>query len=320
VHVLVTGANGFVGRALAARLASQGRLDGRPIERLSLIDVHFEGAQPPQAFERRWAADLADPACLDAAFAGPPLDVVVHLASIPGGTAEEHYAVARKVNLDATLALLERCKAQSEASGRVPRFVFASSIAVFGAISAPVSEDSPPRPQMTYGAHKLIGEILVQDFSRRAWIHGISLRLPGILARPPARTGQLSAFLSDILHEVAAGHRFTCPMRSGATTWASSLPNTVDNLLHAATLPLEGLTTRRTFTMPTWHFSMSQLVAAIGRVHRVRAEALVSFEPDERIESLFGRLPPLDTRAAEAAGFVRDADLSTLVRRALAVP
>ena len=62
-----------------------------------------------------------------------------------------------------------------------------------------------PRPAMTYGAQKLVGEVLVDDFSRRGWIDGHSLRLPGVLGRPPARTGQLSAFLSDIIRELAAG-------------------------------------------------------------------------------------------------------------------
>jgi hypothetical protein len=44
----------------------------------------------------------------------------------------------------------------------------------------------------------------------------------------------------------------------------------------------------------------------------------VSYVPQERIESLFGRYPPLATAAADAAGFHRDDDLRTLVRQAVA--
>ncbi len=127
-----------------------------------------------------------------------PVDVVFHLASLPGGAAEANPTLARRVNVDATWGLLDQCKAQVDAGGAPPVFVFASSTAVFGAMPHPVHDDTLPRPLMSYGAHKLIGELLVDDHSRRGWVDGRSLRLPGVLARPPAPTGQLSAFLSDV--------------------------------------------------------------------------------------------------------------------------
>lgn len=317
MHVLVTGADGFVGRALAQRLAREGTLGGRPLHRLSLADLDFGPAPRQEGVVHRLRGDLSDAAWLEDALGGIAVDAVFHLASIPGGTAEMDYERARRVNLDATLSLLERGKAQGESGDGCPRFVFASSIAVFGTLPAQVTETTPPRPQMTYGAQKLIGEVLVEDFSRRAWVDGVSLRIPGVLARPPARTGQLSAFLSDILRELAAGRPFTCPMAGTATTWASSLASVVDNLLHAATVHPSAFAATRTHTLPTTRFSMAELVDAIGEVHGVDARALVRYAPDERIERLFGCFPPIETPCAEQAGFQRDADLRALVRRAL---
>jgi nucleoside-diphosphate-sugar epimerase len=244
---------------------------------------------------------------------------VFHLASIPGGTAETQYGLARRVNLDATVALLERGRAQvEEGGGAPPLFVFASSIAVFGQMPGLVTDDTLPRPAMTYGAQKLVGEVLVDDFSRRGWVDGRSVRLPGVLARPPARTGQLSAFLSDIIRELAAGRPFVCPTSPQATTWASSLPNVIDNLIHAARIDPAASGGRRTYILPTSRFSMAELVAAIRDVYGTDVQRLVRFEPDARIEERFGRFPPLDARAAEAAGFRADEDLRQLVRRALA--
>lgn len=317
MHVLVTGANGFVGRALCRRLVAEGSLHGRRIERLSALDLDFGGAPPDQGVLQRHAGDLTDPGWLDAVLAGRPVDVVFHLASIPGGSAETHYALARRVNLDATTDLLERGQRQVAAGGPAPVFVFASSIAVFGAMPPLVTDETLPRPTMTYGAQKLIGEILVQDFSRRGWVDGRSLRIPGVLARPPARTGQLSAFLSDIIRELAAGRPFTCPMSAEATTWASSLPNVLDNLMHAAAPALSGLDERRTFTLPTWRFSMQEIVAAIGDACGRDVGGLVAYEPDARIQALFGSFGGLRTDAAERAGFVRDACLPVLVRASL---
>ncbi len=320
MHVLITGAAGFVGAALAARLQRDGHLGAQAITRLSLADLSFGDAPPQEGIVHRLSGDLADTAWIDRALGDEPLGAVFHLASIPGGMAEANYALARRVNLDATLALLERGRAQVEAGGAAPVFVFASSIAVFGPMPARVDDSTPTRPVMTYGAQKLIGEVLVDDFSRRGWVDGRSLRLPGVLARPPAPTGQLSAFLSDMLREPAAGRPFVCPMAREATTWASSLPNIVDNLVHGARVDAGGLGRRRSITLPTLHFSMAALVDAMAAVHGEGVRALVSHAPQERIEALFGRFPPLETPRACAAGFRGDRDLEALVRCALAPP
>lgn len=319
MHALITGANGFVGRALAARLARDGHLGRRTLTRLSLVDLAFPDQPAQEGIVHRHAGDLADSAALDAALGGAAPDAVFHLASIPGGTAEADYALARRVNLDATLGLLERGQAQVQAGGAAPRFVFASSIAVFGAMpqAVTVTDDTLPRPVMTYGVQKLVGELLVDDFSRRGWVDGCSVRLPGVLARPPARTGQLSAFLSDIIRELAAGRPFVCPTAPGATTWASSLPNVVDNLVHAALIDVAANGGRRTWTLPTSRFSMAELVAVIAEVYGTDAQKLVRFEPDAAIEARFGRFPDLEARAGDAAGFRADKSLHELVRRAL---
>ena len=315
MRILVTGADGFVGRALARRLLEAGMLRGRTIERLRLLDLRLDAAADARV--EALPGDIGDGALLDRAFADG-VDVVFHLASIPGGMAEQQYALARRVNLDATQALLERCKAQAEAGATAPVFVFASSIAVFGALRGPVGDDTPKQPVLSYGMHKLVGELLVADFSRRGWVDGRSLRLPGVLARPPARTGQLSAFLSDLLREPAAGRPFTCPTSPGATTWASSLPCVVEQLLHGAQVDAGALPAGRALTLPTQRASMAELVDAVGRVYGTPAAELVRYAPDERIEALFGRFPTLLTGAAEEAGFRSDASVDDLVRLALA--
>ena len=106
-------------------------------------------------------------------------------------------------------------------------------------------------------------------------------------------------------------------MSAEATTWASSLPNVVSNLVHAAAPSLPGLQTRRTFTLPTSRFSMGELVTAIGRVRGADVHPLVTYRPEPRIEALFGSFGELRTDAAQAAGFERDTSLVALVRLAL---
>ncbi|MFK4751578.1 MULTISPECIES: NAD-dependent epimerase/dehydratase family protein [Oceanospirillaceae] len=318
MHIVITGANGFVGKALAQRLCGMGTLGSRTITRLTLLDLSFDNVLSGDVAVSQRSGSIADQDWLVSQFpASDTMDVVFHLASIPGGMAETHYELSRAVNLDATQTLLELGQTQQQAGGPAPIFVFASSIAIFGTMDGPVSDDTPARPLMTYGAQKRIGEILLEDFSRRGWVDGRSLRLPGVLARPPANTGQLSAFMSDIIRELAAGRPFVCPTAAAATIWASSLTNVIDNLIHGAVVPAQQLAGQRTFTLPTQVCTMEALAQAVGRVYQVPAMELVQFSPNKRIETLFGRFPPLLSGHADTAGFKADANLDALVRDAL---
>jgi nucleoside-diphosphate-sugar epimerase len=318
MNLLITGANGFIGRALTSRLLSSvvPLPEGLgPGGRLTLMDLRFEGPEMPRV--RRLSGSIADSALLARAF-DTPVDVVFHLASVPGGSAELNYELGRQVNLDATIKLLEAARAQATGGAKPPVFVFASSIAVLGApLPGQVNDATPPRPQLTYGAQKLVGEILVGDFSRRGWVDGRSIRLPGIIARPPQRSGLMSAFLSDLIRELAAGRSYACPISADSTTWLMSVHCIVDNLLHAAVLPAAACSDTRVWTLPALRTSMAELVAAVAEVYGRDALERVSYTANPALEANFGSYPPLSTPAAEAAGFRHDGDLPTLVRRAL---
>ena len=318
MNLLITGANGFIGRALTSRLLSSAvpLPEGLgAVGRLTLMDLGFEGPEMPRV--RRLSGSIADPALLARAF-DTPVDVVFHLASVPGGSAELNYELGRQVNLDATIKLLEAARAQATGGAKPPVFVFASSIAVLGApLPAEVNDATPPQPQLTYGAQKLIGEILLGDFSRRGWADGRSIRLPGIIARPPQRSGLLSAFMSDLIRELAAGRSYVCPISAGSTTWLMSVHCIVDNLLHAAALSTAACSDTRVWTLPALRTSMAELVEAVAEVHGHDALERVSYTSNPALEANFGSYPPLLTPAADAVGFRHDGDLPTLVRRAL---
>ena len=319
MNLLITGANGFIGRALVARLLgdAQGLAPVLRPSHLTLLDLAVE--RPETAAVRPIVGSLDDPKVLAQAF-DRPVDVIFHLASIPGGMAEQQYELGRRINLDASVALLEHVAAQTKSLGRPATFVFASSIAVLGSpLPDPVHDATPPRPQLSYGAQKLIGEILVDDFSRRRWVEGRSVRLPGIVARPPQRTGQLSAFMSDIIRELAAGRPFACPVSADSTMWLMSAQCVVENLLHAAVLTPQQCAHTRVWTLPALHCSMTALVDAIASLYGSEVRARVSYQSNPALEANFGRYPPLSTPAAESVGFRNDGDLQTLVRRALAL-
>ena len=162
MRIVITGAGGFVGRSLVQKLAGR--------HEIVAVDTHPVGIGAIEEV----IGDLGDPSVLARAFARP-CNAVIHLATVPGGAAERNPAEAKRVNIDATMALIDA----AAASGGRPRFVFASSIAVFGDPLPPHVDDSTPlAPQMVYGAHKAMMETWISTQSRRGAIDGISLRLP----------------------------------------------------------------------------------------------------------------------------------------------
>lgn len=300
--VVVTGAGGFVGRELVGRLLDAGH-------RVVATDT-APGAIPPGA--RAVAGDLADPAIRRDALADG-CEALIHLATVPGAAAEADPEASRRINVDAMYDLL----LAATAAGRRPRIVYASSIAVFGdPLPARVDDSTPLSPKMIYGGHKAMMEHAVAMFSNRGLIDGVTIRLPGVLARPKGPSGMKSAFMSDLFHALKAGAPFTCPVSPGATIWAQSVRRCAENFVHALALDSALLPPTRAVTLPALRVRMGDLAAEIARQCGVAA-SLVAYAPDAALETGFGAQPPLETPAAEAAGFAHDGDLARLVASAL---
>lgn len=308
MHILVTGAGGFIGRHLVARLLDES--SPFSVDKLTAMDLNLD-LLPDHPRVHRITGSFADAALLDKALA-TPADLVFHLASVPSGLAESNYELGVEANVFGTLALLNKLRDQ----GNCPAVVFASSIAVYGkpAVSE-VTDETLPTPNLSYGAQKVIGETLVADHARRQWIKGCSVRLPGIVARPPEPNGAVSIFFSDLIRCLAHGEPFTCPVSAQARSWLMSVGCVVDNLVHAAGLEQDNC---RTWTLPALHISIADLVAAIGGAFPDHdAQNLITYAPDPWVEENFGSYPPLRCPQAEAAGFHHDGAIETLVTEAL---
>ncbi len=313
LHVVVTGAAGFVGQVLVRRLLREG-LAGQTVGRLSVMDIAFD-APHPDTRVAQIAGSIADAGVRAQAYAAPA-DAVFHLASVPGGAAEKNYDLGRSINLDATLGLLEDLRGQA----KPPRFVFASTVAVYGEkLPAVVDESTLPAPALSYGAHKLAGEYLVADATRKGWVQGCSLRLPGVVARPGSGVGLMSAFMSQLFWKLQAGRAIMVPVSPEGIAWWISAETCVTNLLHAATLNPSDLNAQRAYQMPALHLTMAQVVDALANRFGADRQGLVTYAPEPLIERLFARYPPLRTPAAEGLGFRHDGDVNQLVERALAV-
>jgi nucleoside-diphosphate-sugar epimerase len=312
MRVMITGANGFVGRALVKRLLDAGELRGQAISALLLLDKDLQSF-PDDKRLRRHQGSVTDAALLRRALADG-IDVVFHLVSIPGGAAEEQYSLGYQVNLLASLELLDQLRGQPGA----PVLVYASSVAVYGgALPARMDESAALRPELSYGAHKLMVETALNDLARRGEVDGRALRLPGIVARPREPNGLRSAFMSDLLRAFAAGEPYCCPVSAEASCWWMSLRCCVDNLIHAAELDGSSFGPARVWQLPLLQLSIAQVLDALANAYGQERRGLISFAPDAGLEALFGSAPAMKTPQARALGFRHDGSAAALVRNSL---
>ena len=303
--IIITGAGGFVGRELVRLLLDRGG-------NVTAMDSNL-AALPDHPGLNKLIGDIGDPAVRASAFAGG-CTALVHLATVPGGAAEADPAASRRINIDAMYDLL------LEASAANPglRVDYASSIAVFGdPLPAAVDDSTPLSPKMIYGGHKAMMEHAVAMLSNRGMIDGVTIRLPGILARPKGPSGMKSAFMSNLFHALRAGEAFTCPVSASGMIWAQSVARCAANFAHALTLDSSLMPPTRAVTLPALRISMGELAAEIARQCAVSPD-LVTYVPDAALEAGFAAQPPLVTPAAEHAGFADDGNLATLVSSALA--
>ena len=287
MRILVTGAAGYIGSALVGALA--------PHEVIS-TDQSAPASVLGNIAYPQFARSLIT----------PQVGAVFHLASLVSGGAEQNFELGTKVNLDATRDLLEACRL----AGHCPKFVFASSIAVYSGVDE-INDETPAAPRLSYGAQKRVGEILIDDYTRRGYIDGRALRLPAVLVRPGGPNTAVSGWSSAIIREPLAGRDYVCPVAPGTRLACISIQKVVQSFLHALALPSEKIGAQRTLLVNGISASASEMWDAV----KPRAKGRVRFEPDPVLQAVMDGAPKSTVSARSAAlGFPQSKDIQEIVR------
>jgi len=319
MRIVITGGAGFLGSRLARRLLALGTLTDargrqREIASIVLLDVaEPAGCTDPRV--RTVTGDLADPAVVARAVTDDT-DSVFHLAAVVSGQAEADFDIGMRVNLDATRALLERCRTLRAP----PKLVFTSSLAVFGGpLPDPVPDDAPVTPQASYGAQKAMGEILVYDMTRKGFIDGRSLRLPTVTVRPGKPNKAASSFASGIVREPLAGVVAPCPVAPATRMWVQSPRAVVDNLVVGHEAPAAAFAQTRSVNVPGISVAVGDMVEALRRVAGDAVADRVQWNYDPAIDRIVSTWPARFAPVlGPKLGMRADTDFESIVRAYIA--
>ncbi|MFN2307874.1 MAG: D-erythronate dehydrogenase [Paracoccaceae bacterium] len=311
MNVLIIGGGGFLGQKLARRLATVGRLRGRDITGMTLADIAApDPVAAPFAVETT-ACDITDRAAVDGLLA-QRFDVIFLLAAVVSSQAEAEFEVGLQVNLHGALNVLEAARL----SDTTPVLVFTSSLAVFGGdVPDPIRDWTIPNPQTSYGTQKAVGELLVNDYARRGFIDGRTLRLPTISVRPGRPNRAASSFMSSIIREPLNGEETVCPVDPDFAHYYLSPRLCVQNLIRGAEIEAADLGQNRTMTMPGRTLTIRQMIDAMTAVAGPEPARLIRFEDDPAIRDIVtGWRFDYDPAKALALGLQADAGFEDNVR------
>jgi threonine 3-dehydrogenase len=285
--VLVTGANGEIGRSLLRTLAEQGQSDVVAIDLTPLPD-----AMRPLVVAS-YAGNIMDRHLLDQVAAHHDVDVIFHLAALLSTRGERDPELAHQVNVEGTLNVLRAAQSQSSRLGRRARFVFPSSIAVYGLPSIEekqavgrVREEQWNVPITMYGCNKLYCEHVgrystfyarqLGALSGSTLLDFRALRFPGLISADMVPAGGTSDFGPEMIHAAARGEPYQCFVEPEARIPFMAMPDAVRALMEVAAAPREALSSC-VYNIGAFTLSAGQIAE---RVKRIYPGAKIGYAPD----------------------------------------
>ncbi|NND34519.1 MAG: NAD-dependent dehydratase, partial [Saprospiraceae bacterium] len=178
-----------------------------------------------------------------------------------------------------------------------------------------ILDETGAKPRSSYGTQKAMVELLVNDYSRRGFIDGRSLRLPTITVRPGKPNAATSSSVSSIIREPLNGKAATYPVPSQTEVWIQSPRRVVQNFIHAANIDENILGDDRVINLPGLTTTIQEMIQSLERVTSPDVTRLISYESDEFLQSIVLTWPPnFDPQRANSLGFVSDSSSEEIIR------
>lgn len=304
--VLITGANGEIGHGLIQHLADT---DGVEIVAVDLQPL--DGALAAKCAVTA-VGDILNARLLENLSTAHNFAVIYHLAALLSTRAERQPVLAHRVNIDGTLNLLEIAISQSRLQGRGIKFLYPSSIAVYGVPNleakreaGAIEESEWCTPRTMYGINKLYCEQLgnyYANFYRQLDAERVAgrvdfrcLRFPGLISAATLPSGGTSDFAPEMIHAAARDEAYACFVREDTRIPFMAMPDAIAALLTLEAAPLDALS-RQVYNVGAFNPSAGELRDLVGKAF---PGAQVSFVPDPKRQAIVDSWPAdVDTSAA----------------------
>ncbi|MDZ7269043.1 MAG: NAD-dependent epimerase/dehydratase family protein [candidate division KSB1 bacterium] len=296
--ILVTGANGEMGHGLLGRLAELGT------HHLIALDVHPLDENLKRLCSASITGDILEARLLERLQSEFEIHCVYHLAALLSTRAEFTPEAAHRVNVEGTLNLLKLAIEQSRWHGRVVKFMFPSSIAVYGLPSPAVKkaagrvkEHEWTLPTTMYGCNKLYCEHLGRYYARHyrqlaadtlsGGIDFRALRFPGLISAVTVPSGGTSDYAPEMLHAAAQNKRYACFVREDVRIPFMAMPDAITALLRLEAAPRDSLT-QTVYNVGSFNPSAGEIRQ---RVLREFKNAQIDFLPDDKRQAIVDSWP-----------------------------
>ncbi|HWB18926.1 MAG TPA: NAD-dependent epimerase/dehydratase family protein [Phycisphaerales bacterium] len=296
--VLITGAGGEVGHSLIDRMYAAGRRDIVAIDIRELDKTHRERCK------ESYVGDICDTALLGRLLAMYEITEMYHLAALLSTRGEFTPETAHEVNVSGTLSLLHLAAEQARSHGQRVKFVFPSSIAVYGMgglerkrNAGAVKEDEYCQPTTMYGCNKLycehLGRYYAEHYRQLAQdrikhiVDFRSVRFPGLISSETLPSGGTSDYAPEMIHAAAAGQSYSCFVRPDARIPFMTMPDAIDSLMQLANAPKEKLT-RCVYNVGAFNPSAGEIAELVKKFF---PNADIKFAPDEQRQAIVDSWP-----------------------------
>jgi len=307
MYVLITGAAGFIGQLVAEALLNDEQY------KVLLSDVVAPPIPKGVKYPHNAKTVQVDLCASPEKVAEKSLDAAFIFHGIMSAGSEANFELGMRVNLDATRSVLDALRANCPGV----RVIYASSQAVYGQpLPAVVDESVVPTPQSSYGAEKIVGETLVNEYTRRKFIDGFTLRFPTISVRPGKPTAAASSWISGMVREPLKGEECVIPLEDRSfRSWVCSPKTLVGNLIHSLTVPSSSLPPHvRQVNAPGISVTVQEMLDAVERVGGKEALSHIKEQRIPEMEEILRSWPvQFDNALAYKLGYKADASFDQAV-------
>ena len=319
--VLVTGAAGEVGHGIITALAAANR--GKSESPQTIVALDLKTSSDLVEPHRSVSGSILDLDLLAQLSSEYHFTTIFHLAAILSTGGEKDPRAAHHTNVNGSMLLLDLAHRQSIESSIPTRFVFPSTIAVYGRApnlgSVKINEDQSLNPITMYGANKLYVEHLGRYFSRHigfteeaaraTHLDFRAIRLPGLVSADTLPSGGTSDYGAEMLHAAAQGKSYACFVPPHARLPFMTMPDAVRALMELAHAERDKLS-RTAYNIAAFSASAAELAEQTKR-HFPRIE--ITFEPHPKRSAVVASWPEDvdDSAAARDWGWQPRYDLSS---------